>query len=220
MPLYLVTLTLSALLALPPVGFFFLLALFHNSYQISGGFATWAPNLYTYYVDHMRPLYAKYPRLKRNFLNSVFACCTFNFGPTTCTFDHTDPGNLPFGWCAITALGNFDPTLGGHLVLWDLKIVIEFPPGSTILIPSAALRHSNAAIQQGKTCYLFTQYTAGGLFCWVDQGYQMAYSYANKLSKVQKVKEAARGEERWSMGVGLFSTLNSLQQPPNFDKVQ
>ena len=74
-------------------------------------FAAWAPNLFSYYVDHLRPLYAKYPQLKRNFLNSVFACATFNFGPTVCTFDHTDPGNLPFGWCAITALGKFDPTL-------------------------------------------------------------------------------------------------------------
>lgn len=98
--------------------------------------------------------------------------------------------------------------------------MIEFPPGSTIIIPSAALRHSNAAIQQGETRYSFTQYTAGGLFRWVDQGYQTAYSYTTKLSKVQKAKEAARGEERWVMGVGLFSTLNSLQQPPNFDKVQ
>lgn len=183
-------------------------------------FAAWAPSLFSHYVDHLRPLYAKYPKLKRNFINSVFACATFNFGPTTCTFDHTDPGNLPFGWCAITALGNFDPTCGGHLVLWDLKLVLEFPPGATILIPSAALRHSNTAIQQGETRYSFTQYTAGGLFRWVDQGYQTSYSYKAKLSRAQKSREAARDVERWKMGVGLFSTLNSLQQRPNFDKVE
>jgi hypothetical protein len=64
---------------------------------------------------------------------------TFNFGPQTVTFDHRDSGNLAFGWCAITAFGNFDPTCGGHLVLWDMKLVIEFPPGSTILIPSAMM---------------------------------------------------------------------------------
>ncbi|KIM90629.1 hypothetical protein PILCRDRAFT_1890 [Piloderma croceum F 1598] len=76
----------------------------------SACFATWAPNLFTYYVDHLRPLYEKYPHLKRNFRNSIFACATFNFGPFACSYDHTDPGNLPFGWCAITALGPFDPT--------------------------------------------------------------------------------------------------------------
>jgi hypothetical protein len=179
----------------------------------------WAPHLFSYYIDHLQLLYAKYPKLKHDFIKSIFACAMFNFGPMTCTFDHTDPGNLPFGWCAITALGNFDPTRGGHLVLWDLKLVLEFPPGATILIPSAALRHSNTAIQQGETRYSFTQYTAGGLFQWVDQGYQTSYSYKAKLSKAQKSREAGRDEERWRMGVGLFSTLNSLQQPPNFDQV-
>jgi hypothetical protein len=186
-------------------------------------FATWAPNLYNYYVDHLRPLYAKYPNLKRNFLCSIFACATFNFGPWTCTYPHTDPGNLPFGWCAITALGNFDPTLGGHLVLWDLKLVIEFPPGSTILIPSASLRHSNVSIRDGETRYSFTQYTAGGLFRWVDHGFQSASAYSAGRTKAQLKKhecqEEHKGAERWRMGVNLFSTLSSLQQPPNFDKV-
>ena len=182
-------------------------------------FAAWVPDLYQYYVDHLRPLYARYPWLKHNFLNSIFACASFNFGPMTCTFDHTDPGNLPFGWCAITALGKFDPTRGGHLVLWDLKLVIEFPPGSTVLIPSAALRHSNTAIQHGETCYSFTQYTAGGLFRWVDQGYQTSYSYYAKLGNAQKKEVKVKGEARWKLGVGLFSTLNSLQQQPNFEKV-
>jgi len=59
-----------------------------------------------------------------------------------------DFGNLPYGWCAITSLGPFDPKRGGHLVLWDLQLVIEFPPGSTILIPSAVLQHSNIPIHQ------------------------------------------------------------------------
>ncbi|KAK7021275.1 hypothetical protein R3P38DRAFT_2781404 [Favolaschia claudopus] len=28
------------------------------------------------------------------------------------------------GWCCINALGHFNPDLGGHLVLWDLKLII------------------------------------------------------------------------------------------------
>ncbi|KAJ7883792.1 hypothetical protein B0H13DRAFT_2537891, partial [Mycena leptocephala] len=39
----------------------------------------------------------------------------------------------------ITALRRFNPDLSGHLILWDLKLVIRFPPGSTILIPSAII---------------------------------------------------------------------------------
>ncbi|KAJ7713836.1 hypothetical protein B0H14DRAFT_3523214 [Mycena olivaceomarginata] len=34
-----------------------------------------------------------------------------------------DVCNLPFGWCAIQSLGRFDVTQGGHLVLWDLKLM-------------------------------------------------------------------------------------------------
>ncbi len=99
-----------------------------------------------------------------NWANSIFSCATFNFGPRTLCFRHTDSGNLPFGWCTITALGWFDPKRGGHLVLWDLKLIIDFPPGSTILIPSAILLHSNTAIAPGERRYSFTQYTSGGLF--------------------------------------------------------
>lgn len=185
-----------------------------------GAFAMWAPNLYTFYAEKLGQFYAHYPHLRRNFWNSIFACCTFNFGPATVCFDHTDPGNLPFGWCAITALGNFDPKKGGHLILWDLHLVIEFPPGSTILLPSASLRHGNTAIQQGERRYSFTQYSAGGLFRWVEQGFKSTSEYYAGLTKEQKDAEGKMGEDRWSMGVGLFSTLTSLQQHPNFDPVK
>ncbi|KAJ7620521.1 hypothetical protein DFH06DRAFT_1010638, partial [Mycena polygramma] len=45
----------------------------------------------------------------------------------------------------------FDPNLGGHLILWDLNLVIRFPPGSSIFIPSALLRHSNVSALHGAT---------------------------------------------------------------------
>ncbi|KAJ7291857.1 hypothetical protein C8J57DRAFT_1212279 [Mycena rebaudengoi] len=107
---------------------------------------------------------ATWPHLHWNFVGSVFAACTFNFSPHTITAPHLDFGNLAWGWCSITALGNFDPDCGGHLILWDLKLIIRFPPGSTILIPSAILRHSNVRIRPHERRYSFTQYSAGGLF--------------------------------------------------------
>ena len=73
----------------------------------------WALQLFQYYCDHPRKFYLRYPTIKRNFFNSVFACCTFNLGPFTVCFDYTNSGNLPFGWCAITALGNFNFKRGG-----------------------------------------------------------------------------------------------------------
>ncbi|SJL00827.1 uncharacterized protein ARMOST_04141 [Armillaria ostoyae] len=58
--------------------------------------------------------------------------------------------------------------MGGHLVLWDLKLVIEFPPGSCILLPSALLEHSNLPIQDGEHRSSFVMYSAAGLFRWVE----------------------------------------------------
>ncbi|TFK78156.1 hypothetical protein K466DRAFT_461735, partial [Polyporus arcularius HHB13444] len=69
--------------------------------------------------------------------------------------------------CAIVALRNYDPTLGGHLMLWDFQLIIESPPGALILILSAILRHSNTPVQEGEERMSFTQFSAGGLFCWV-----------------------------------------------------
>ncbi|KAM6493338.1 hypothetical protein JOM56_011472 [Amanita muscaria] len=81
----------------------------------------------------------------------VFPCCSFNLGPQTASLPHRDMGNLAHSWCSIAAVGQFNPELGGHLVLWDFGIAIEFPPGSTILIPSALFMHSNASVQEGET---------------------------------------------------------------------
>ncbi|KAF7307924.1 hypothetical protein MKEN_01153300 [Mycena kentingensis (nom. inval.)] len=133
--------------------------------------AFWAPNLYEYYRKHNEKLDPKLTQ-PRPFPRSVFASATFNLGPNVWTFRHRDVLNLPFGWCAITALGEYDPSKGGHLVLWDLKLVIEFPPGSTILIPSATLAHSNIPVSPEEYRASFTQYTAGGLFRYVDNDFQ------------------------------------------------
>jgi hypothetical protein len=107
----------------------------------TGLFRTWNSVVHALHTEMLDALVAHNSGLICNFPRevSVFAAATFNFGPATVTFPHTDTLNLVWGWCAITALGAFDPQRGGHLVLWDLCLVIQFPPGSTILIPSAIL---------------------------------------------------------------------------------
>ncbi|KAJ6550568.1 hypothetical protein DFH09DRAFT_925835, partial [Mycena vulgaris] len=90
----------------------------------------------------------------------------------TVALPHINALNLAWGWCAITALGNFDPDASSHLILWDLRLIICFPPGSTILLPSVILHHSNVNIQEGESRYSFTQFTAAGLFRRVDNGFK------------------------------------------------
>ncbi|KAI0363186.1 hypothetical protein BV20DRAFT_958811, partial [Pilatotrama ljubarskyi] len=160
-----------------------------------------APRLYNYYASTLQAVCDRDPKhLRRNFDGNVFASATFNLGPRTVSYVHTDHLNLPWGWCAITAVGDFDPTLGGHLVLWDLKIIHEFLPGSTVLIPSAILRHSNTGIGAQEHRYSFTQYTAGGVFRWVECGFKAA----KNLSATEK-QEYIHGAGRWRRGVDMFS---------------
>ncbi|KAJ6600048.1 hypothetical protein DFH09DRAFT_1070720 [Mycena vulgaris] len=177
----------------------------------TGVFAAWAPDLFDFYVDYMRLFYSHYPQLRRPFLNGIWSAVTFNLGPQMCARGHRDFANLAYGWCAITALGNFDYTKGGHLILWDCKLIIEFPPGTTILIPSAAIFHSNIPVAEGEHRYSFTQYTAGGLFRWVEHGFKTEEEYLEGLSKRERREERELGKERASEGVGLFSTIAELK---------
>ncbi|KDQ26086.1 hypothetical protein PLEOSDRAFT_1015254, partial [Pleurotus ostreatus PC15] len=133
-------------------------------------FEMWAPKLHAYYKGQLDKMYAALPHLRRNFLKSVFPCATFNFGPRVQSIRHRDTLNLAHGWCGITALGRFDHTRGGHLILWDARVAIEFPPHSTILIPSSAILHSNVAVDSEEVRASFVQYCAGGIFRWVDNG--------------------------------------------------
>jgi hypothetical protein len=173
-------------------------------------FNIFAPRLYLYYVVELDKLYASNPNLKRNFCNNPWPAATFNFSPWTITSPHTDPGNLAFRWCSITALGKFNFLQGGQIVLWELGLVIDFPPGSTILIPSAVVRHSNTTIQASETRYLFTQYAAGGLFHWVRNGYCSDKTFLVKATKEQMGKREEDHQSCWKDGVGMFSKLSDL----------
>ncbi|KAF9497960.1 hypothetical protein BDN71DRAFT_1386783, partial [Pleurotus eryngii] len=44
--------------------------------------------------------------------------------------------------CSTTTLGIFDHTKGGHLVLWDARMIIEFLANLTIFIPSTTSHNS------------------------------------------------------------------------------
>lgn len=111
----------------------------------------------------------------------------FNLGPRMVCTPHHDTKNLSFGICCITALGCFDPVAGGHLVLEELQLVVEFPPGATVLIPSAVVTHSNTTIQ-GERRYSFTQYASSTLFSYVKNGMRTTRSLLLALSLEEKAE--------------------------------
>ncbi|KAJ3738031.1 hypothetical protein EV360DRAFT_58499, partial [Lentinula raphanica] len=172
----------------------------------SAAFETWAPKLHTMYLQYTLQLEKLVPNITQNFPNSVFSCCMLNFGPRTTTVEHLDHKNYIYGWCAVTALGDFDYRFGGHMVLWDLKLVVELPPGWTMLIPSAYLRHSNTSLREGDTRYSFTQYTAGGLFRVIDDE---GISRRKMTHSERRLAEGLQ-RERINMDLNCYSTLQEL----------
>jgi hypothetical protein len=149
------------------------------------------------------------PELKRNFLKSVFTNAALNFLRVRCK-KHKDVLNCPFGWCGIQALGNFDHTKGGHLILWELCLVVEFPPGALILIPSASITHSNTPVSKDEMRHSFTQYCAGALFRYVDYGFRKEADL--KKEDPEKFEEIlSKREGRWEEGLSLFSKLEDFQ---------
>jgi hypothetical protein len=149
-----------------------------------------------------------------------FPSRTFNISQQTASFPHTDQSNLAQGWCSITPLGNFDPCLGGHLVLWNFGLVVQFPPGATALIPSALITHSNTTIQPGETRYSIVQYASGRVFRWVKNGFVTDSAWHKQATAEDK---AARGREqamRWEEASRSFFTLEELLQVEKGDRLQ
>ncbi|KAJ7675582.1 hypothetical protein DFH06DRAFT_977372, partial [Mycena polygramma] len=171
-------------------------------------FKTYARGLHGYYHSTLQKLHEWCPTLPRNYdeFTSVFASATFNFGPRTVTLPHLDFANLAWGWCTITALGDFDPDKGGHLILWDLRLIIRFPPGSTIAIPSAILRHSNVSIQQGEKRFSFTQFTSAGIFRFVENGFRTDKAVnGSRMSREERARRADQRRNRWSEGLKMYT---------------
>ncbi|KAJ6626268.1 hypothetical protein B0H10DRAFT_548468 [Mycena sp. CBHHK59/15] len=175
-------------------------------------YETFAPNLFNQYRAQINNFksHNRHRKFTFNFTNSVFATATVNFGPCTVSLPHIDFANLAWGWCAITALGKFDPDKGGHLILWDLGLIIRFPPGSTILIPSALFWHSNVKIQEGETRYSFTQYSAGGLFQWEANGFMTDEDFERTATAEMKAEKARAHKTRWQDGIAAYSHLDDL----------
>ncbi|KAJ3553740.1 hypothetical protein NP233_g12576 [Leucocoprinus birnbaumii] len=174
-------------------------------------FNTWNPKVYARYHMRLRLLFGhrKYGVELRRITSGVYPSAAFNFGPQAWTNRHRDPKNVSYGWCAITTTGDFDPTKGGHLVLEGLKLVIEFPPGATILIPSATFIHGNVPVSVVEKRASFTQYCPAGLLRFVDNGF-VTLADLRRKSKRRYLEIIANRKSHWEEGISLYSTLEEL----------
>jgi hypothetical protein len=154
----------------------------------------------------MSKLHVDDPTANTPFKNSVYPAACMNAGPQTCCKPHFDVCNYPGSPCAVTAFGHFNPDTGGHFVLYDLKLFFRFPPGTTVLLSSAGIRHGNTPISPEETRYSFTQFCPGGLMRWVAYGCKPA----GQFSKKDRENMDKQAEEGWEKQLGRFSKIWEL----------
>ena len=170
--------------------------------------AAYFPRAYDHMRRGIRALQQHQPWCRPIFRSSAYPTASVNLGPTTVTADHNDCTNYPGLPCSITPFGDFDCDRGGHLYFWDLKLIVRFPPGSTILLSSAGLRHGNIPIQPGEKRYSFTQYCVGGLMRWIAHGFQPAKSISND----ERLRLDIEGQEGLSAQLGRLSKIDGLEE--------
>ncbi|KAG6836531.1 hypothetical protein H0H93_007015 [Arthromyces matolae] len=181
----------------------------------SSSYQMWSRGVYNHSKTRLDQIYEKYG-LKRNFVNSVFPAAAFNFGPHVWTFRHRDSLNVPYGMCAVQALGHFDAKKGGHMVLWEFGVAIEFPAGACILLPSATITHSNVPTQPGDTRASFTQYIPGGLLRYVDNGMRTEKQFqAQDPTGYEDM--CAKKATRWGKGLALLSRWKDIAKDWNVE---
>ncbi|KAF9782118.1 hypothetical protein BJ322DRAFT_1022600 [Thelephora terrestris] len=120
-----------------------------------------------------------------NFWNMTVEVAEQKESPSVITNLYKDLKNPSWGWCAITSLDNYSPKNGRELVLWDLNLMVEFPLGSIIFIPSAILCHSNMSVSGSETQSSLIQYNLEGLFWWA------AYDFSLERGR-KKVESSGR----------------------------
>lgn len=95
------------------------------------------------------------------------------------------------------------------MVLDEIKKVIEFPAGSLFLLPSATITHCNTPVQEHEIRMSFTQFCAGGIFRYVDNGFRTGSALRERdPAAYADVIEAKK--TRWELGISLWSKLDDL----------
>lgn len=143
----------------------------------------------------------------------------FNLGDRVVTKKHTDSTNCPFGWCTITALGDFDASKGGHIILWDLGMVLEFSAGACVCLPSALITHSNIPTGENETRMSFTQYCSGEIFRYIENGFATDKSLEKNDPAILLYRKLAR-KNRMKECYEMFSKVDDLMETFRTKKIE
>ncbi|KAJ7789263.1 hypothetical protein B0H14DRAFT_2397638 [Mycena olivaceomarginata] len=111
---------------------------------------------------------------------------------------------------AVTALGAYDHTKGGHVISWDNHALIELPAGTTVLVPAEAKCMSFAPVGPNETRYLLRQFCYASVFRWVhNRGHSDREFETYASERELAIWEEVRGN-RGRAGLDMFTCLRDV----------
>jgi len=140
--------------------------------EILGGIA---PNVYKTFLRYPLP-----DDLKR--FCTAWAGCVVNIGTSdpVQTEPHRDVKESKFGYSCIVTAGDYT---GGALICYELKLIIELPPGSCFFFPDALITHSNENTTGERSSIV--AFTQENMFDY----WQRKYGYINNKTQKNDSKE-------------------------------
>ncbi|KAJ6503463.1 hypothetical protein C8R47DRAFT_969210 [Mycena vitilis] len=171
-------------------------------------YQSFSPKLYAY-TENATDLIFKYDSQLRREFPGAYSAAEFDLGDMG-SAPRLQDRDLLHGWRALTALGNYDSRYGGDIILWDDGFIIRFPPGATILLPAAIMRYSFVNVRPGEKQYAFSQYSPGGLYRYITNGYVNDATFENDAGprEMEAVKRA-RGR-RFEAAMKMYSTIDEF----------
>ncbi|KAJ7062988.1 hypothetical protein B0H15DRAFT_794753 [Mycena belliarum] len=137
---------------------------------------------------------------------SVFSAATFELGGP---HSRTHPSGTPYrhqaaGWSILTALGSYSSMRGGHIILWDLGLVVSFPVGSSILIPTGLVRYSFVTVRPNERRYSLLQWAGSGIPRWFRNGKRSDVEFAVNATREEHVAREERRQAAHAEALDLF----------------
>ncbi|KAK7001860.1 hypothetical protein R3P38DRAFT_2381067, partial [Favolaschia claudopus] len=138
---------------------------------------------------------------------SVFPAATMELGgPHFNIHDHR--GDLrdmePAGWNILTALGKYSAFRGGHVIFWELGLVIQFPPGSSILLPAGLIHYSFVKVDDHETRFSMLQWAGAGVRRFLDNGGRLDMEFAAKATPNEHAGREHRREIAHEIAINSF----------------
>ncbi|KAK7012196.1 hypothetical protein R3P38DRAFT_2551059, partial [Favolaschia claudopus] len=143
---------------------------------------------------------------------SNFSAVTFELGGPHRRTNHRGLPHTyePGSWSILTALGNYDPTHGGHIILWDLGWVLTFAPGDSILIPAGLIRYSFVAVRPGETRYAMLQWAGSGIRRYFENGERDDTTFATSSTEAEHLARKRLRRQTHIAAIGAFPYASSL----------